>query len=163
MSKLSKGVAMAAMGLSVVLVSANASAAAAKKAKAAAKSDVVWPADAVKWEDGPIKGTKVAKLWGDWMKGGPYGVLVKFDAGLMNPLHHHSQSLKTIVVSGTFSFTPEGGTETKLGPGSYLLQAGGKKHVSGCAPGADCVFFMTSADKFDMTMDDGSAPAAEKK
>jgi len=40
-------------------------------AKDMAKDDVVWPADAVKWEAGPVPGTKVAKLWGDWMKGGP--------------------------------------------------------------------------------------------
>ena len=114
------------------------------------KKDVIMQADAVKWEDGPMKGVHVAKLWGDWMKGGPYGVLVKFDAGLMNPLHKHTQSLKIVVSSGTFVHQPAGGAETKLGPGSYLVQAGGQNHISGCAPGADCEFFMTSADKFDL-------------
>jgi quercetin dioxygenase-like cupin family protein len=96
------------------------------------------------------------------MKGGPYGVLVKFDAGLMHPIHHHSQTLKTVIISGTFVFTPDGGTETKLGPGSYLKQQGNKKHISGCAPGAECVFFMTSNDKFDY-LDDSGAAKEEKK
>jgi len=118
--------------------------------KSSSAKDVVWPADNIKWEAGPLPGTHVAKLWGDWMKGGPYGVLVKFEAGLMNPLHKHTQSLKIVVLSGTFVHQPEGGTETRLGPGSYLMQAGGKNHVSGCAAGADCEFFMTSADKFDL-------------
>src|SRR6185295_1845746 len=66
---------------------------------ATARKDVIRPADGLKWEDGPLKGVHVAQLRGDWMKGGPYEVLVKFDAGTMNPLHHHSQDLKIVVIS----------------------------------------------------------------
>ena len=127
----------------------------------AATADTVWPAAAIKWEPGPLPGVKVAKLWGDWTKGGPYGVLVKFDAGVMNPLHKHTQTLKIVVLSGTFVHQPAGGAETKLGPGSYLVQVGGKNHVSGCAAGAECEFFMTSADKFDLIP--AKAPAPKKK
>jgi hypothetical protein len=116
------------------------------------KQDVVWPAASIKWEDGPAKGTRMAKLWGDMMKGGPYGVLVKFDAGVMHPLHFHTRDLKLVVLSGTFVHRPEGGAETKLGPGSYLLQAGGRKHISGASADGPCEFFMTSSGKFDMTM-----------
>jgi len=137
-------------------LSAAAAATAAKHAKAAGKGNVVWPADAIKWEPGPVPGTQVANLWGDWMKGGPYGVLIKFDAGVMHALHHHSQTLKTVIMSGTFVFQPEGGTETKLGPGSYLLQAGGKNHISGCTKDGPCEFIMTSNDKFDMTTVEGA-------
>lgn len=130
-------------------------------AKDKAKEDVVWPADSVKWEAGPVAGTKVAKLWGDWMKG-PYGVLVKFDGGQLNALHHHTHALKIVVVSGTFTHKTDGGTESKLGPGSYLMQAAGKKHVSGCAAGAECTFFMTSDGKFDL-IDDAKAAEGGKK
>ena len=150
-------VVVAAAGAFLLAVSAFA---AAPKSGQAAKKDVIWTADALKWEDGPVKGTHVVKLWGDWMKGGPYGVLVKFDAGLMNPLHKHTQSLKIVVISGTFVHQPAGGAETKLGPGSYLMQAAGMNHVSGCAAGTDCEFFMTSADKFDLIP--AKAPAAKK-
>lgn len=132
--------------------------AAAKDAKTM-KKDVVWPAEAIKWEDGPAKGTHVAALWGGMAKGGRYGALLKFDAGLMHPLHRHTQDLKIVVISGTFVHKDENGSESKLGPGSYLMQAGGRKHSSGCAPGADCEFFMSSSDKFDMIMED--APAAK--
>lgn len=125
------------------------------------KKDVVWPAETIKWEDGPVKGVRVASLWGGMMKGGAYGALLKFDAGLMHPLHWHTQNLKIVVISGTFVHAPEGGAETKLGPGSYLLQRGGAKHASGCAPGADCEFLMTSPDKFDMTVVK-NAPAQTK-
>ncbi len=122
------------------------------------KKDVVWPAESIKWEDGPAKGTHIAKLWGDMEKGGPYGVLVKFDAGVNHPLHWHTHSLRVVVISGTFTHTPEGGTETKLGPGSYILQAGGLKHASGATSDGPCEFFMTGTAKFDMTI-----AGAEKK
>lgn len=147
--------------VAAALLMLTMSAVAAESKRKAVPKDVVWTADAIKWEDGPVKGTRVAKLWGDWTKGGPYGVLIKFDAGLMHPLHKHTQSLKAVVLSGTFVYHPDGGVETKLGPGSYLVQAGGKNHVSGCAAGAECEFFMTSGDKFDMI--NAEAPAAEKK
>lgn len=117
---------------------------------AAPRKDTVWPAEAIKWDNGPLPGTKVAKLWGDWMKDAPYGVLIKFDAGIINSLHKHTHDLKIAVISGTFVHTPEGGAESRLGPGSYLLQVGGINHVSGCAPGADCEFLMTSNGKFDL-------------
>ncbi|HZP10993.1 MAG TPA: DUF4437 domain-containing protein [Nevskiaceae bacterium] len=135
---------------------ALAAASAASFAKGGGSDNVIWPADAIKWEDGPVKGTHVAKLWGDWMKGGPYGVLVKFDAGVMHPLHHHSHTLKTVILSGTFVFKPDGGTATKLGPGSYLKQVGDKKHESGCSSESECVFFMSSSDKFDYLDDSGA-------
>jgi quercetin dioxygenase-like cupin family protein len=132
------------------LFAASAAAVAAKGA-----DNVIWPADAIKWEDGPVKGTHVAKLWGDYSKGGPYGMLIKFDAGLMHPIHHHTQTMKTVIISGTFVFKPENGTEARLGAGSYLKQQGGKKHISGCSSDADCVFFVTASDKFDYLDDSG--------
>ena len=137
------------------LLSANA------PAKDKPMEDMVWPAESVKWEPGPLPGTKVAKLWGDWMKG-PYGVMVKFDAGQINALQHHTRALKIVIISGTFTLQTDGAPETKLGPGSYLMQAAGKKHVSGCAAGAECTFFMTSDGKFDL-IDDSKAAASDKK
>ena len=143
-----------------VLLGLSGLALAAKGSKGM-KKDVVWPAESIKWEDGPVKGVRVASLWGGMSKGGKYGALLKFDGGIIHPLHSHTKDLKIVVISGTFVHTSEGGTETRLGPGSYLLQAGGRKHISGCAPGPECEFFMTSSGKFDMTVADQAAP--EKK
>jgi anti-sigma factor ChrR (cupin superfamily) len=151
---------MKTMAIAVLAVSTLLSASAQAKDKP--MGDVVWPAESVKWEAGPVAGTKIAKLWGDWMKGGPYGVLVKFESGQVNALHHHTRALKIVVISGTFVHKSDGAPETKLGAGSYLLQAAGKKHVSGCATGAECTFFMTSDGKFDL-IDDSKAAASDKK
>ncbi|HET6330144.1 MAG TPA: DUF4437 domain-containing protein [Holophagaceae bacterium] len=119
---------------------------------AKARADVIMPADSIKWEDGPAKGVHIANLWGDMMKGGPYGTLVKFDAGVMHPMHWHTRTLKVVVLSGTFIHHADGGEEVKLGPGSYLLQAGGKHHSSGASADGPCEFFLTSQGKFDMHM-----------
>jgi quercetin dioxygenase-like cupin family protein len=123
-------------------------------AKGKPMQDVIWTAEAIKWEAGPVAGTKLATLWGDSKKGGNFGMLVKFDAGLMHPLHHHTHTLKLVIINGTLTHKSENGTESKLGPGSYLLQGGGNKHISGCAAGAECQFFMTSDGKFDFINDE---------
>jgi quercetin dioxygenase-like cupin family protein len=123
-------------------------------AKDKSKQDIIWPAENIKWEAGPAPGTKVANLWGDSKKGGPFGMLVKFDAGLMHPLHHHTHPLKLVMIAGTLIHKAENGTENKLGPGSYLLQGGGNKHISGCVAGAECLFLLTSNAKFDFINDE---------
>ena len=117
--------------------------------KAKPGADVIWPEQDLAWVDGPVPGSHVAQLWGDWNKGA-FGALVRFDAGMANKLHHHSHDLRIVVISGTYSHTPEGGTEVVLPPGSYLVQAGMKNHVSGCGGGAGCEFFITSDHAFDL-------------
>lgn len=133
----------------LVVVSAALATAAVAQEKPG-KKDAVMPATSLTWQDGPVNGVKVAALWGDMTNGAPYGVLIRFEPGLMHPLHYHTESLRIVVLSGTFVHRPEGGTETRLGPGSYVMQAGGQRHVSGCALGAECQFFMTSGAAFDL-------------
>ncbi len=121
------------------------------------KEPIAWAAENMKWEevkDGP-PGVMKATLWGDMTKGA-YGALVKFPAGIKQPLHTHSSDIKSVVLSGTFTYAPEGGEEKSYGAGSYLLIPGGSKHISGS--GADgCTFFMEQSGKFDMK------PVEEKK
>lgn len=143
---------MKSSALAVLMICAMAASGALAKGKP--KQDVIWAADAIKWEAGPAPGTKVATLWGDSKKGGNFGMLVKFDAGVLHPLHHHTHTLKLVIISGTLTHKTESGTESKLGPGSYLLQAGGNKHISGCTKDAECQFFMTSDAKFDFINDE---------
>ena len=116
------------------------------------KEPVMWAAENIKWEemkDGP-PGVMTATLWGDITKGA-YGALVKFPANTKHPLHTHSGDIKTVVLSGTFTYAPEGGEEKSYGAGSYLLLPGGSKHISGSGPDG-CTFFMEQPSKFDMKM-----------
>jgi quercetin dioxygenase-like cupin family protein len=130
---------------------------------AAKKEAVFVTPEELKWVDVPLPvgapaaagGAQVANVVGDAFKGA-YSAFAKIPAGQNHPLHTHSSDVKAVVVSGTFIVTPEGGTEKKLGPGSFFMVPANMKHTSGCAPGAACVLFQEGPAKFDMK------PVAEK-
>jgi anti-sigma factor ChrR (cupin superfamily) len=112
----------------------------------------VGPANDMKWTDlGPgAPGVKVADLWGNHEKG-PFGALFKFPAGFAAPLHTHTHDMKVVIISGTFIQAPDGKSEFRLGPGSYLVQPGGNyRHTTACDTASDCVFLVESDGPFDL-------------
>jgi quercetin dioxygenase-like cupin family protein len=115
-----------------------------------AKGPTIWPMADLKWSEIPNSGGVMRSvLWGDADKGA-YGAIYKFPAGGAFPLHYHTNAMKVVVISGTWLYTPEGGQEHRLGPGSYLAYGPKDKHVSGPADNAECVFFIEQPGKFDM-------------
>lgn len=68
----------------------------------------------------------------------------------MAPLGGLTNAMKVVVISGTWLYTPEGGTEHRLGPGSYLATGPKDRRVSGPADNAECIFFIAQPAKFDM-------------
>jgi len=125
--------------------------AAPKKARASGATIV--PAADLKWVELDPKGApgvKVADVWGDHTKGA-YKGFTKFPAGFTAPLHTHTNEMRIAVISGTFIHTPEGKPEVRLGPGSYLRQAGGNyRHATACDKASECLFFTESDGKFDL-------------
>lgn len=123
-------------------------------AQMAAHKAIVMPAADMRWADmvGGPPGIKIAPLWGDYQKGA-FGALIKFPAGTSAPLHTHTSDMRIVVVSGTFIHGPEGKTPIRLGPGSYLMQAGGDyRHTTECDKASDCVMFADGKGKFDIHM-----------
>lgn len=119
-----------------------------------AKPTVVWPAGDIKWADSAtIKGASMAVLWGD-PKTGAYGSLKKLSAGASLPMHWHTAESKVVVVSGTITFTPEGGAAKDMGPGSFTWIPGGNKHAAACKAGADCLYFEEQAGANDYKTDE---------
>jgi anti-sigma factor ChrR (cupin superfamily) len=125
----------------------------AQDPKTKASAPIFMPAGDLKWADlNPTgaPGVKIADVWGDHTRGG-YGAFLKFPAGFLAPLHTHTNAIKIVVVSGTYTQTPEGKTEMRMGPGSYEFQPGGSyKHISGCDKASECLLFIESAGKFDL-------------
>lgn len=145
MKQLSALLALVLIGLMVF----GAGSAVAQK-KMMKKEPVVWPSDKLTWVEIPnTGGVKQAVLWGNPGKGA-YGALDKFSAGTKFPLHYHTNAMKIVLISGTWLYTPEGGSENRLGPGSYLSFGAKDRHVSGAAEGSECVFFVEQPGKFDM-------------
>jgi hypothetical protein len=108
--------------------------------------DLVW----VDLNPQAFPGIKIVDVWGDHAKSG-YGAFLKFPPGFLSPLHTHTSAIKIVVISGTYTQTPEGKPTVRLGPGSYAFQPGGNyKHVSGCDKASECVLFIESPGPFDL-------------
>jgi len=132
------------------------------KAHAAAAKPIIWPTDQLKWTDAGVPGVKIAVLWGDPDKGA-FGAIHKFPAGFKAAPHTHSSDLHSVVVSGTLIHSPEGGPETRLGPGSYLFLPHTYKHTTACDAASECMLFTHGAGKFDINMVGEKKEAAAKK
>ena len=117
------------------------------------KGFVVTPASDLKWEAlaGAPPGPMISVLWGDPAKGA-YGAFEKFPAGFTAPLHTHSADHKVVVISGTWIHGEEGKPDVRLGPGSYLFQPANQRHTTACDAASECVFFLESLGKFDITL-----------
>jgi hypothetical protein len=140
----------------VVLVSVIAIAGAAllhgqSKAKA-----TVWPASDLKWvESTAVKGAAQAVLWGDPNKGA-YGVLKRVPNGTVLPMHWHTHTTRVVMVAGTISFALDGSAPRDLPPQSHATIPGGVKHMATCTGGAECVYFETSANAYDVKIVKGT-------
>ena len=95
-------------------------------------------------------GIRIVDVWGDHTKSG-YGAFLEFPAGFLSPMHTHTDDIKIVVISGTYTQAPDGKPTVRLGPGSYAFQPGGNyKHVSGCEKASKCVLFIESTGPFDL-------------
>ena len=130
-----------------------AAAASAQTGKSAEGTPIFTPSADLKWTDldpTGAPGIKIVDMWGDHTKTG-YGSFLKFPAGFLSPLHTHTYAIKAVILSGTYTQVPEGKTQVRLGPGSYMFQPGGDyKHVSGCDKASECVLFIESEGPFDL-------------
>jgi anti-sigma factor ChrR (cupin superfamily) len=146
-----------------VLAQGSGEAKAKSAPKAGAGKAVIMPASDLKWTDldpAGVPGVKIVDLWGNHATGA-YGSFMKFPAGFAVPLHTHTNTMKIVIVSGTFIHGPEGKPEVRLGPGSYLMQSGGNyRHTTACDKAAECVFFVEGDGAFDLKpVEGGKAPA----
>ncbi len=116
---------------------------------AAASGFRFWDASALQFKDTPKKGIQRAVLWGDPGKG-KYGLMVRYSAGTEHGWHTHSNPFHLVVISGTLVIEPEGSAPQELGPGSGASEVANAKHNTKCEKGADCVFFLTGLERFDV-------------
>src|SRR2546421_12489286 len=106
---------------------------AAKKAKAPM---VMTPAD-LKWADVPrMKGLQSATVLGDPDKGA-HGRFIKFAGGTENPLHKHTNDLRSVAVSGTLYVGADAASADDLPAGRASITPGGWKPVERRRVGSD--------------------------
>ncbi len=140
------------LALAVTLGGATAAAQDGTRAgpgRARAAHPVLQTPDDMRWTALPERpGMRYSVLSGDPTRTA-YTQIRRVPAGSSNPLHHHSNELKNVIISGTWYCGPEGAPPRNYGPGSVVLMPAGWHHVSGCRPGADCVFYQEGDGRFD--------------
>lgn len=112
---------------------------------------VVLPATGLQWKVVNSAGVAVAPISGDMDKG-PCRFLLKYPAGLVTPLHHHTANHRVTLISGSVTLTV-GGKDYLLGPGSYFLLADQAQHVAKVEGKEDAVFFIDADAAWDVVME----------
>src|SRR5262245_13264127 len=143
-----------ALVIGAVLVAAALSSAVAGDA---AKSAVT-PAADVKWTPAGVPMVSIAAVEGDMQKGASHFFL-KYDAGLVTPLHHHTADHYVTVVSGTLALTVDG-KETTLGPGSFFALVNKAPHIARVIGDAPAIMLIDARAPWDVVPE---AAAAAKK
>ena len=100
-----------------------------------------------------VPGVKKKILWGN-DDVGPYGAFTKFDPGLTNPLHTHTNEVRIVVLQGAYIYKPQNGNERRVGAGSYISIPSGDVHVSRGDPKEGALFYEESPGKFDLKLVD---------
>ncbi|MFB7716048.1 hypothetical protein [Nocardia sp. NPDC056100] len=117
---------------------------------AASGPAISFPAADLSWTELPGSGgVRYANVRGDLAGHGPYEAFVKFPAGKDNPRHTHTSDLPTVVLSGTF-YAIFDGKRIDYPAGSFYTLTADIPHLSGCAPGAECLLFQYQTDHFDL-------------
>ena len=113
------------------------------------KSVVLSKAD-LKWTAMGNAGVAAAPVSGDMDKG-PCKFFLKYPAGLVTPMHHHTADHYVTVISGSITLTV-GGKEHRLGPGSYFMLADRALHTAKVEGNEDAVFFIQADGPWDVVM-----------
>lgn len=111
----------------------------------------VQPVEGLKWADAGIPGVSTAVVRGDMAKGASHFYL-RYPAGFLSPLHHHSPDHYATTVSGSL-FLTMAGKEHRLPPGSYFSFTGKGSHVARCAGPEPCVMFIDARGAWDVVVE----------
>jgi quercetin dioxygenase-like cupin family protein len=132
-----------------LVFAALAPAAFAQGAAAPAKA-VFAPAGNLKWIGAGVPGVETAVVKGDMAKGASHFYL-KYPAGFVSPVHHHSPDHYVTTVGGNLVLSVDG-KEHRLPPGSYFALTGKAKHAARCEGAEACVMFIDARGKWDVVL-----------
>ncbi len=121
----------------------------------AAAAATFTPMSDLKWSAAAIPGVSTAVVEGDMTKG-PSHFYLKYDPGLVTPVHHHSPDHYVTVVSGTLVLTVDG-KEHRLGPGSFFALTGKAKHAARVEGKDPAVMFIAARGAWDVVPESAAA------
>lgn len=98
-------------------------------------------------------GVDFAAAYGDWMNQA-HGKYVRFASGTVVPMHTHSGSYRSVVLSGRLVNILDEDEEVELGSGHYFHMAGGRVHGHRCVSDVPCLIYTYSDEKWDVQLVD---------
>lgn len=110
---------------------------------------VMTPMADLKWSDAGIPGVATAGADGDMKKGASHFFL-KYAAGFVAPMHHHSPDHYAVTVSGNLVLITADGKEVRLAPGSFFAFKDKAPHAGRCEGSQDCVMFIDARGRWDV-------------
>lgn len=123
---------------------------------AGAGAAVVVPVAGLTWTAAAIPGVSSATVTGDTAGGGSRFYL-RYAAGFVAPLHHHSPDHFVTTVTGMLVLIVDG-TEHRLAPGSYFALTGKAAHAVRCEGDVDCVMFIDAHGPWDVQPGEATRP-----
>ena len=133
----------------VVAIVAALCVAASVRAGETGKSVVLAKGD-LNWKPLGNSGIASAQVSGDMDKGS-CRFFLKYPAGLVTPLHHHTANHHVTLISGAITLTV-GGKEHRLGPGSYFMLADKAEHIAVVEGNEPAVFFIEAEGAWDVVV-----------
>lgn len=115
---------------------------------------VVTPVTNMVWKPASVPGVSIAPVEGDMAKG-PSHFYLKYDAGFVAPMHHHSPDHYVTVVSGTLVLTVDG-KENRLTPGSYFALVSKAPHAARVEGKEAAVMFVDARGPWDVVLEDSA-------
>lgn len=137
--------------LAVTLLAAPASAQMPEGAALVHPDDVEWSEIAPGVDFGDVYGTFTE---------GAHGKIVRFEPGLVSPMHTHTHPYHGVVIQG-IAVNPydDEGEPVEMGPGTYWYVPGGAPHRTGCVSEEPCLLYTHGDTAWDIQMVE--EPAAE--
>jgi quercetin dioxygenase-like cupin family protein len=135
---------------SVVMLAAGLTLPPALLAQGAPAKAVFAPSADLKWINAGVPGVETAAVKGDMAKGASHFYL-KYPAGFVSPVHHHSPDHYVTTVAGNLVLIVDG-KEHRLPPGSYFAFTGKAKHAARCEGTQDCVMFIDARGAWDVVL-----------
>jgi quercetin dioxygenase-like cupin family protein len=108
-------------------------------------------AASLKWTGAGAPGVATAVIDGDMAKGHSRFYL-RYDAGFVAPLHHHSPDHYVTTITGNLVLIADG-KEHRLAPGSYFAFLGKAKHAARCEGAEACVMFIDARGPWDVVLE----------
>lgn len=117
---------------------------------------VVLEVEDVEWTE-IVPGVDFGAVYGVFTEE-PHGKMVRFEPGLVSPMHTHTHAYHGVVIEGT-AINPYEGEDppVEMGPGTYWYVPAGVPHKTGCVSEEPCLLYTHGDALWDIQIPEGEA------